>query len=416
MLRVLAFLLAVRAVFGQDAPLERLKQELKAARDQSASDEKRALEIVKKTGAWPDDTKGRGAARIARVHAALLSWIESRLPMGRSAAAIKSSDWETAMQRQLGVAGIAEKETQDTSSWDFQDDPGFADVSVALTWKTELPEMLFVIATVGVRCGGDQAVYGYRFDANGWARVLSDHPSSDFGYGWSALEVSDADSQGRRLLLIHRGSAQCASTWMGATYSVFRIASSSATPPISLLSDEHGFWMGNEDDGLVFALKPDELIIELLDNSVDTGIHNRTQIHRYNFMDGVKRLEPVAFQPQDFAEEWLTRPWSEMRSMSSPDTQKWHGKLHADFVLGEYNDVVPCAAKPDRWSIGLEIRHIGEKELTEPLQVYFLVRDLGNYRFEMESVSDSKFEGCPGEGSPSDKHPWLSVEQLKALP
>jgi len=44
------------------------------------------------------------------------------------------------------------------------------------------------------------------------------------------------------------------------------------------------------------------------------------------------------------------------------------------------------------------------------------VRDLGNFHYEMESVSDSEFEGCPGEGSPSDKHPWLSAEQLRALP
>ena len=81
-----------------------------------------------------------------------------------------------------------------------------------------------------------------------------------------------------------------------------------------------------------------------------------------------------------------------------------------------YSNVTLCAAKPDRWSIGLELSNIGEKKLEEPIKAHFLVRDLGNYRFEMEAVSDSEFEGCPGEGSPSDKHPWLSVEQLKALP
>jgi hypothetical protein len=124
----------------------------------------------------------------------------------------------------------------------------------------------------------------------------------------------------------------------------------------------------------------------------------------------------MAFQPQDFAEEWLTRPWSEMQVHSAPTTQKWHAKLHADFVLGNYTHVTLCAAKPDRWSIGLELTFMGGKELKDPIEAHLLVRDLGNYRFEMEAVSDSEFEGCPGEGSPSDKHPWLSVEQLKALP
>jgi hypothetical protein len=281
MRRIIAFLLSTISVFGQDLALARLKQELKTAQDQDVSDQKRAQEILQKTGAWPDDMKGRGAARIARVHAALLSWIESQLPMGRSATAIKSSDWEAVVHRQLAAAGIAEKEPQDAS--DFEE-------------------------------------------------------------------------------------------------------------------------------------KPDELIIELLDNSVDMGIHNRTQIHRYNFIDGVKRLEPVALQPQDFAEEWLTRPWSEMQSKSVPEAKKWHDKLHAELVLGEYSELVPCAAKPDRWSIGFDIDLIGENRLKEPIEVHLLVRDLGNYRFEMEAVRDSEFEGCAGEGSPSDKHPWLSVEQLKALP
>jgi hypothetical protein len=417
MCRVIAALFFGITVLGQDLALARLKQELKAAQDQDISDQETATEIVRKTGAWPENMEGRGAARIARVHAALLSWIESQLPMGRSAIAIKSSDWEAAMRRQLAAAGIAEKELQTTLNAPAQqsdfDNPGFDNVSVALTWKPELPEILFVTGTVGVGCGGDQAVYGYRFDANGWARVISDHPTSDSGYGGAVFDVSDADFQGRRLLLIYRWSVQCASTWMGMTYSVFRMASDAATP-MSLLSGEHGFWMGNEDDGLVLALKPDELIIELLDSSVDPAIHNRTQIHRYRFADGVKRLEPIALQPQDFVEEWLTQPWSEVRSMSLPETQKRHGKFRNQAV--EYSSVVPCSAKPDRWSIGFQITDIEGKALAEALEVYFLVRELGNYRFEMEAVSDDQFKECPGEGYASDKHPWLSVEQLKALP
>jgi hypothetical protein len=417
MCRIIAFLLFAISVYSQDAALAQLKQELKAARDQEISAEHKAQEAKEKTGVWPEAERGLSAARIARVHAALQSWIESHLPIGRSAAAIKSSDWEAAMRRQLAAAGIAEKEEPDSPDADSRDfeRPGFDYATITLAWRPELPEMLLVTAGVGVRCGEDQAVYGYRFDANGWARVISDHPEGDWGTGAAPVELSDPDSQGRRLLLLRRGSVQCASAWMGASYSVFRMAND-GTPPVALLSGEHGFWMGNEDGGLVFVLKPEELIIELLDNSVDMGIHNRTQIHRYSFVDGVKRLEPVSLQPQDFAEEWLTRPWSEMQSRSAPSTQKWHAKLHADLVLGDYSNVVPCAAKPDRWSIGFEIDVIGENRLKDPIEVHLLVRDLGNYRFEMEAVSDSEFEGCSGEGSPSDRHPWLSVEQLKALP
>jgi hypothetical protein len=198
---------------------------------------------------------------------------------------------------------------------------------------------------------------------------------------------------------------------MGMTYAVYRLSLS--RPPESLLDSEHGFWLGN--DGPVFVLKPDELMIEFLDRSVDMDIHNRTHYFRYNFANGTRRIEPLAFQPQDFAEEWLTAPWSEMQSISAPETSEWHPKL-SKLSFDHYVNVVPCAAKPGYWAIGFQVTFDGEKELEEPIQNYFLVKDLGNYRYEMEALSDEEFEGCPGEGSPSDKHPWLSADQLKSLP
>jgi hypothetical protein len=412
---LIAALLFSALLHAQDSALTRLKQELKAAREQSASDEKQAMEAVRATGKWPEGMEGRNAARMVRVHAALLNFLEARLPNGPSAAAIKSADWEASMRKQLASAGIGEKSAPDSAAGPEPlplDNPGFDSLSVSLDWKAELPDMLLIAAGVAVRCGEDQATYAYRFDANGWARIISDHLESDFGSG-AGFELSGPDPQGRRLLLIDRGSVQCASAWSGMQYSVYRISPS--RPPESLISSDHSFWWGN-DHWPAVVLSSDELMIELQDSSVDVGVHNRTQIYHYSFVDGVKRLEPFALQPQDFAEEWLTRPWSEMQSRSSPETQKWHAKLHADFVIGEYSKVALCSARPDRWSIGFSLTHIGERELKEPLEVHLLVRDLGNYRFEMEAVSDSEFEGCPGEGSPSDKHPWLSLEQLKALP
>jgi hypothetical protein len=242
---LIVLLFAVASVFGQDAALARLKQELKTAREQKTSEARAAKENLKKTGVWTEEFKGHGAARMVRVHAALLSWIESRLPMGQSAMALKSSDWEAAMGRKLNAAGIGPPARSDPPEKppDFEDF-GFDSVSIVLTWKPELPDLLLVTAGLHVSCGEDQAAYGYHFDANGWARVISDHPASDFGYGGARFEVSDADSQGRRLLLIHHWSVQCASSWMGMTYSVFRIASDAAIPPVSLLSGEHGFCVG----------------------------------------------------------------------------------------------------------------------------------------------------------------------------
>jgi hypothetical protein len=103
-----------------------------------------------------------------------------------------------------------------------------------------------------------------------------------------------------------------------------------------------------------------------------------------------------------------------VKPLSAPELEERHLKLH-DVSFDTYFNVAPCA-QPGLWVIGLQVTYEGEKELEEPLQTYFRVKDLGNFRYRMEAVSDSEFEGCSGEGSPSDKHPWLSVEQLKALP
>jgi hypothetical protein len=389
MYRAFLILLAAGALFGQESALARLKREAASSKTESSA---------------------------AALHAALRDWTESRLPADRGMLEITSGHLESDLQEELKAAGLAAPEAPDSvdQQWGY---PGFGYVDVNFQRLPELPDTLFVTAGASIPCGYEDTIYMYHFDAAGRKRVLADHPKEE-GYGDAELGLSDPDPQGRRLLLIHRLSQQCASTWMGLTYSVDRLGVLPGDAE-TLLSGQHGFWMGN--DGPEFVLKPDELIMEFLDMSVDVVIHNRTQVHRYNFAEGVRRLDPVALQPQDFAEEWLTRPWSEMESRSAPDTQEWHAKLHADFVLGNYQAVVPCTERPGRWMIELEINHIGEKDLSEPIDAYFLVRDLGNYRYRMESVSDDEPQGCPGEGivngwgHASDKHPWLSAAELKAL-
>jgi hypothetical protein len=413
MCKIIAYFLIAVSMFGQDVALERLKRELYTVR---------AAELQRQTDTQPKDD---GGAAIATVHSTLRDWIELRLPQTLQFLPRDVTLLQSSLQKELAAAGLFALNSADTDldnpaadpdeaalKWNLKwaSDPGFDRVTLALKILPAIPDVLFVTAGVHITCGEDEAVYAYRFDSSGRTRIVDADSKSDWGYGSADFELSDPDSLGRRLLLINRTSVQCASSWMGLTYAVYRLNQSHQ--PEALISSTHNFWL--DDDGPTFVLKPDQLILELLDTGFDT--QRRTSILRYSFADGVRRLEPFAFQPQDFAEEWLISSWTEMQSRSTPVTRKWHAKFHSNFVLGEYTNVVACTAKPDRWSIGLDITYSGEKELKEPLAVHFLVRDLGNYRFEMEAVSDSEFEGCPGEGSPSDKHPWLSVEQLKALP
>jgi hypothetical protein len=393
MRNLIVLLFATISLFAQDAALARLKHEMAVARA--------AMELAINMGA-------DGGPSSAAVHAALRDWIESQLPKNTHSLQGELARLQDSLSQQLVDAKLSVRIPPKKNI-----DPGYDRVAVRLKIMPEVPDTLVVSAGVRSSAGDeeDQAVYVYRFDSIGRTRIIAD---TGRGLGRAKLEVSKPDSLGRRLVLIYRIFPSLRGlSWASMSYAIFRMKQPRAAE--LLVSSDHGFWRDEHDP--IFVLKPDQLIIERLDGFLyEPDTHRRTNIIRYSFADRVGRIEPMALQPKDFVEAWLTSSWVEMQSRSTPATQRWHEKLHADFVLSKHTNVVLCASKPGQWSIGLDIKDIGQKELEEPLRTYFLVRDLGHYSYKMEAVSGSEFEGCPGEGSPSDKHPWLSVDQLKALP
>jgi hypothetical protein len=395
--RAIILLLALSSLPAQESPLDHVKQEAERLK---ALQEKDTDQDLTKT--------------ITPLHLALRTWIESHLPGDRGLLLREFGALETTLQSELTRVGLHAPEAKDDPAADPFDGPGFGSVSVELTRLPEMPDSLFVTAGVSVPCGVDQRVYEYDFGVDNRKRVLEDRPKES-GYYRRGLELSDPDRNGNRLLLIHYSSVQCNSTWMQVAYSVHRVGPLIDRPK-NLLTDEHGFWLGN--DGPEFVLKPNEMIMELLDRSLDVGIHNRTQIHRYNFDNGAQRVDPVAFQPQDFVEEWLGGSWDEMQPKSATETEEWHSKLEADYSFGEYDNVVPCLYRPGHTLVSIvtiEVSDTGEMTLKPPREVYFLVRDLGQYRYRMEAVSNAPIQGCPGTGSASRTHPWLSANDLRRL-
>jgi len=172
---------AASGLFAQTDPLERLKSE------------------VARVKALPDE-KTDGEA--ANLHRALRDWIESRLPGDQGLLHVGMPRAEAVMRSELKEAGL-EGEGPDLR---FQQLP-------------ELPNTLLVIVGVSVPCGVEEAVYLYQFDATSRTRALEDRP---LGYGFTKVELSQPDSEGRRLLLTTHQSVQCASAWVGMAYSVHR--------------------------------------------------------------------------------------------------------------------------------------------------------------------------------------------------
>jgi len=251
-------------------------------------------------------------------------------------------------------------------------------VSIEFRLLPELPNTLAVIAGVDIECGTDQAVYFYRFERDRRVRVFADHPGE---YEGAQIQVSEADASGRRLLLVHYYSVQCASMWMGMAYSVYRVDTGER-----LIEETHSFRL--TDDGPHFTIRADELSIEFVDWSIDMLQLMRDYILHYSLAYEVKRIDPLALSPQGFVEEWLTEPWSEMESRSAVETKSWHESLHADFVSGEFRLAAPCPAKHDLWLVGYDINRVGDKEFDPPLPAFMLVKDLGDNRYRMESVSE----------------------------
>lgn len=376
-------------IYAQPAPIELLKQEALKARKLA-----------------DDGTKWAEMDRPVRaMHSRLHDWIDAELRGMETPEVGPLMGLEVSLNEQLDRAGLTLPDRDDV-------DIGYGFARVSIDWLPEAPGSIFVVASVAAGCGFDDAVYMYSFETGHWKEVFANHPE---GFTSQRPRVSESDSLGRRLLLLTYSSVQCASTWMGMVFAVFRLDAGGNAR--ELLSDRHGFWLGN--DGPEFVLTPEELTIEFLDRSVDVGIHNRTEIQRYRFgEDGVRRLDPVAFQPQDFMEEWLTRPWSEMQERSAAGLAGVHEALQAS-DSGDYGVVAPCPGRPGRWVVSLETRYQGDKKLDRPIERYFVVADLGHYRYRMESVWSDAPEGCkviPSPATaPSEKHPWLTADELRAL-
>ena len=94
-----------------------------------------------------------------------------------------------------------------------------------------------------------------------------------------------------------------------------------------------------------------------------------------------------------------------MQARCAPSLAKLHKLLHADYIGGEYEFVQNCSDRPGFTQVALDIGFMGQREIPEPMHVYFVVEALGEYRFKMAEVSFDRQPGCPGESYASYDNP-----------
>lgn len=209
------------------------------------------------------------------------------------------------------------------------------------------------------------------------------------------------------MILTLRYGVQCGSSWNVLAYDLLELSNPNAVVT-KVASGERDIHFGYEPPYHV-RLDPDELLMELPGRSMDTGLLERTHVLHYAVRDSsAQRIDPVALQPQDFVDEWLTRPWTEMasRSAEGDDLKKWHDFFSGDVVFGEFSVVQQCT-DPEKWLVGVDLSDLGGKELPKALSTYFLVQQFDKYGFRMMDIDFEPDDDCPGGSYPSNAKPSL---------
>jgi hypothetical protein len=371
-------LAAVPSLFGQDE-LSHLVAESVILRASAAASQD------------PDKPDSSPRDLWTRQKNALRDWIESRLPANIAALDANFSNLEARLGAELDRAGLTEPEGTEAGT-------GYVS-KLELSRPAEFPDALIVRAGISVECGADDSVYVYRF-SDKRTRLIEAQGTEKWGISVVETLSSAPDVSGSRIFYVAWDGVSCASVWNGLGYKLFYV-SPGPEPAELLFSSSHSFVL---DQDVNVRLTAQDLLIELAAEAMFPG-YRRTYVLHYSIgPQGVERVDPVALQPQDFVHEWLTRPWEEMQSRSgASDTfVKWHKFLHADFVSGDYEFVQPCINRAGVVQVGVDLNSIGDREIPEPLQVYFLVKDKGNHSYEMSGVSFGTNDDCPGESPAAD--------------
>jgi hypothetical protein len=356
MLRVVASALAASIVLaGQDPGLGKLVDQASRIRQADLSETLQATASFK---------------------ANLREWIEKRLPDSRAALLRDSPKLQPALKDELTRAELL---------WtgNSQPKPGYVD-RVELSRPPADRNRLMIIAGVTVECGYSDSVYVYDYSGGSHRLVLESNGSRQHDESVLGVYSSTGDSAGSRLFVTLRYGVQCGSSWNMLAYDLYRLSGSSVK---KIFAGEHEIWFGGGEP--IVRLSPDDLRIELRDRSIDAAVHSRTHVLHYRVgLKEVERIDPVALQPQDFVDEWLTRPWAEMESRTAASARDRLKKSHGLLNAGDYAFVQKCSARAHDWQIAINMYATAG---TPPSPtVYFLVRQLGRQRFEMMDVSSTR--------------------------
>jgi hypothetical protein len=363
---------------GQSNPLSKLADQANALKRDSHNFEY-GKKVIKRT---------------ASLRAALKEWIESELPNTKTELATKFNSLESELNKELKQKNLL---------WTESSEMDYGSVSVGLKRLAEAPDSLLLIAGVTVPCGTDDTVYLYRFDNHFRFLAFEDH-IADFATELIDFHISSADESGKSLLLITRDGVQCGSWWNSLWYSLYQL-NHEIKPLSPVLSERQSIYFGDDTH---IKLDPHDLLMEFADRSIDSAIGIRKHVLHYQIVQSkVSRVEPYALDARDFADEWISRPWQEMKSCTSPQKlqsmEQWHKRVYGVESDG-YCFIKNCPNKANLWTIAVHFNEPKKKKLND-ICLFFRVEQTGPRQYKMMDINTEPYPDCPGEDSPTIPKP-----------
>jgi hypothetical protein len=254
----------------------------------------------------------------------------------------------------------------------------------------------------GIRCGYDYSGYVYEWKADKWQRVWESE-QNDYAEGayrpqiLHSIHLSDAGSDGTRLILTLGTPSGCGGAFVPLYYRVWR----TGTPAPSLILDKSETLNDESEPPVIGKLTADDLLIEFSAGGTGYGFTHKALRHFEIHGAMATQTDPIAPTPRDFVEEWLSAPWQDSAARAdSPALRDWHAKLHRDDGQGDYPDpALGCANDPSLVEIATHLEGLPKH--------YFLVRTKQPLRFTMADIGDRPFPNCAQPDPAADKEPSL---------
>ena len=306
-------------------------------------------------------------ALVSSLRGGLLGWIETHLPSpsATSADCVRAGADLTARLRKAGV---------------FQGDD-----AVLLSRPAEYPDALLLELHLAIPYGTDGAAYLYQPRRARWSRVLtSERQHGGTGDTLNAVAISPAATDGTHLFLTVVTPTVNVGCVHGFHYAAFRVGPAlQAAVPIA-----DGQQTSDTCVPSHVSMRADGFRIDFA--AITRDGHRREGVLQFEVHgNSARRVDPVALRPEDFVDEWLARPWSEMESWSAPANgatlRAAHQELQETKVPPIGTAIYHCR-EADTWQV--------EIDFTADTTRYFIMLEPTEHAYRMIDVRTTPQPSC----------------------